>query len=285
MGIRFACHECDFQLHVKDFQAGRRGKCPKCQVRFRIPTADAPKSFPISDSDSDSSNREANSVSSTPAGKTKTYSATQPTETLPAQSVDVGPATVSQTPQAAVGTKLTESQTAQTHPPAAPAPSPQVNLASVLMQSSVWYLRDASGNQLGPAGADQMQVWIGEGKAKSDSFVWCDAWPDWKAASEVFPGHCGTAPLPPPPPSAAASPSVPAPPPAATATEVASVPLTTNTTNSSSTLAGTGVSAAQQAQIDRRMKKKRRYQFMMITLSIVAVLLLVVLGLVLAFQE
>lgn len=46
MGIRFHCHHCDVELHVKDFQAGKRGRCPSCAGAFRIPLSDADKSLP-----------------------------------------------------------------------------------------------------------------------------------------------------------------------------------------------------------------------------------------------
>jgi hypothetical protein len=49
MGIRFACHACKRPLHLKDFQAGKRGKCPDCGIRFRIPVSDQPFSLPLDD--------------------------------------------------------------------------------------------------------------------------------------------------------------------------------------------------------------------------------------------
>ncbi|MCA9133129.1 MAG: hypothetical protein KDA45_08235, partial [Planctomycetales bacterium] len=47
MGIRFRCHHCESELHVKDFQAGKRGRCPECKGKFRIPTADAEHSIAV----------------------------------------------------------------------------------------------------------------------------------------------------------------------------------------------------------------------------------------------
>ena len=47
MGIHFVCHHCSFALHVKDFQAGKRGKCPHCKGSFRIPDTDASYSTAI----------------------------------------------------------------------------------------------------------------------------------------------------------------------------------------------------------------------------------------------
>ena len=49
MGIRFACHVCDKKLNIKSELAGRRGICPSCATRFRIPLQDAEKSSPIVD--------------------------------------------------------------------------------------------------------------------------------------------------------------------------------------------------------------------------------------------
>ena len=47
MGIHFACHQCDKRLNVKRDLAGKRGVCPQCSARFRIPTDDAEKSTPV----------------------------------------------------------------------------------------------------------------------------------------------------------------------------------------------------------------------------------------------
>ena len=48
MGIKFRCHACDKKLHVKSFLAGKRGVCPKCGAKVRIPPAMA-KNRPRSD--------------------------------------------------------------------------------------------------------------------------------------------------------------------------------------------------------------------------------------------
>ncbi len=47
MGIRFACHACGKRLNIKSELAGRRGVCPACSQRFRIPAQDAATSRPI----------------------------------------------------------------------------------------------------------------------------------------------------------------------------------------------------------------------------------------------
>jgi hypothetical protein len=47
MGIRFHCHHCRHELHVKDFQGGKKGRCPECQGKFRIPLRDAELSLEV----------------------------------------------------------------------------------------------------------------------------------------------------------------------------------------------------------------------------------------------
>ena len=49
MGIRFRCHQCGQELHVKDFQGGKRSKCPECETKFRIPAESADYSIPVDD--------------------------------------------------------------------------------------------------------------------------------------------------------------------------------------------------------------------------------------------
>ncbi|TWT92745.1 DUF4339 domain-containing protein [Stieleria varia] len=51
MGIHFACHACGKALNIKQELAGKRGICPACRVRFRIPLRDAATSQPADPSD------------------------------------------------------------------------------------------------------------------------------------------------------------------------------------------------------------------------------------------
>jgi hypothetical protein len=54
MGIRFACHECGKRLNIKSELAGRRGVCPACAAKFRIPLIDAETSRPVEEKPPDS---------------------------------------------------------------------------------------------------------------------------------------------------------------------------------------------------------------------------------------
>ncbi len=64
MGVRFACHVCDKRLNIKRELAGKRGICPACAAKIRIPLADAEKSKPVDDAAQPAWNRPAESPSS-----------------------------------------------------------------------------------------------------------------------------------------------------------------------------------------------------------------------------
>jgi GYF domain 2 len=51
MGIRFNCHHCESPLNVKSELASKRGVCPKCQGKFRIPVSSQTYSLALSDRD------------------------------------------------------------------------------------------------------------------------------------------------------------------------------------------------------------------------------------------
>lgn len=48
MGIRFKCHLCESPLHVKSDLASKRGVCPKCHGKFRIPASSQAYSIDLS---------------------------------------------------------------------------------------------------------------------------------------------------------------------------------------------------------------------------------------------
>jgi hypothetical protein len=62
--------------------------------------------------------------------------------------------------------------------------------------TAVWYVRLLSGDQFGPAAADVMRVWLGEGRISADALVWREGWREWQAASDVFPQLSPNQPIP-----------------------------------------------------------------------------------------
>jgi hypothetical protein len=162
MGIRFHCPQ-GHKLNVKSFLAGKKGVCPKCGTKLRIPEASEPGVGDDGD-DSDAGKLAAggNGSATATAVITKVSAAT-------AAGPMVAAAPASQ-PDAFVATGSTDESD-----PIAQAPA------------AVWYVRPPTGGQYGPARGDIFRRWIGEGRVSSDSLVWREGWSDWRTAGQLFP--------------------------------------------------------------------------------------------------
>ena len=171
MGIRFVCESCNRKLHVKAFLAGKRGICPHCDARVRIPETE------------DSS------------------TATQLPEQLAADPVvppDLGEALVSEVESVAVipnahdvnANEVSAQQAQAIGPPSLPASQNSVGTVEVdpinEAPAANWYVRPPSGGQFGPASGEILRSWIREGRVTADSLVWREGWEDWVAAEARF---------------------------------------------------------------------------------------------------
>jgi hypothetical protein len=153
MGIKFHCPQ-GHKLNVKAFLAGKKGICPKCGTKLRIPEASEPE---LLDSEDDESDGSDSVIKSNGAGEVAAV-AQGPAPAAPA--VSSAPATA-----AAVGQS----------DPIAEAPA------------AIWYVRPPTGGQYGPARGDVMRKWLSEGRVSSDSLVWREGWTDWQNAGKLFP--------------------------------------------------------------------------------------------------
>lgn len=175
MGIRFLCPN-GHKLHVKDFQAGRRGVCPYCGISVDIPLSSTRESSKGKGNghkqyseDKDAINLNAISPDNVPTdGGAGSFTSTRQDKEIELsaplnRSIDV--------PRAPV-----------------PLPVPETKKTDPLEESpqSLWYVRPASGGQYGPASAEIMKSWLDEGRVADDSMVWREGWSDWKDAAEVF---------------------------------------------------------------------------------------------------
>ncbi len=189
MGIRFRCHQCGHELHVKDFQGGKRSKCPECETKFRIPAESAEYSIPLDLSQRDDSALSANSQAA---------SVGTAMETLPAKS------TLSM--QVPLSEQLPEDQLQNEFEGGAQndvsqeidAVSHSANLASTPhaiqeAPGATWYVRPPAGGQYGPAPANIFCEWLTENRVTRDSLVWRDGWPQWLVAGDVFADYFGPA--------------------------------------------------------------------------------------------
>jgi hypothetical protein len=165
MGIKFHCPN-GHKLNVKSFLAGKKGVCPKCGTKVRIPlTSEAG----LANGDGDEAEGgDAGSVM-IPDGNGRLAAAIAAASSSGAAAAGV--ASPPLPPVAAVPAA---------HDPIAEAPS------------AIWYVRPPSGGQYGPARGDVMRSWLTEGRVSSDSFVWRDGWTDWRIAGQLFPDLQGT---------------------------------------------------------------------------------------------
>ncbi|TWT97291.1 DUF4339 domain-containing protein [Neorhodopirellula pilleata] len=189
MGVRFACHACGKRLNIKTELAGRRGICPACSVRFRIPAYDSDTSTPVEADDQDSSigSQSAPSTVAESSGgvavrtpQTRTKVARQSSATTESQ---VMSGQVSGINGHAVGVHSAAPSKPQSL--GASGPPWQHLLGDA---TATWYVRPPSGGQYGPADGPTMGQWIQEGRVAELAMVWRDGWTDWRVAKEAIPG-------------------------------------------------------------------------------------------------
>ncbi len=162
MGIKFRCHACDKKLHVKAFLAGKRGVCPKCGAKVRIPLTSQDPSDEAAGQDERRAG--ASAAASAAGGRPPVPAAVTPDAARTA-------ADPADTEHRAGSQVLTSSG----HDPIAEAPG------------AVWYVRPPTGGQFGPADGKIMRRWLTEGRVSADALVWREGWPDWRSAGPVFP--------------------------------------------------------------------------------------------------
>jgi hypothetical protein len=214
MGIRFRCHQCRNKINVKDFLAGKKGICPKCETRVQIPMqSEAEFLSAPAEVEVDIQAQVANAINPQPV------QSSAPVVAVPVQPVQPLQATVAPTPanfvqqQSAmpavalaqpVATAVQPAQVMTAMPIANPMPAPVMPVAPMIRDpiaerpTAQWYVRHANGQQYGPAPAPMFQKWIAEGRVPGDGLVWREDWPEWQSAAVVFPQLAGAMMLPAP---------------------------------------------------------------------------------------
>ena len=179
MGIRFACHVCQKQLNIKRDLAGRRGVCPQCQSRFRIPVEDSEQSTPVDavrivqPEPVSPSGQVAAAVMADNEVRTQaavsTPAVSEPAVSEPAMNAAAKPLAHPQSPQ----------ETGARH----------IAAGSILEEepNATWYVRPPSGGQYGPASTDELREWIGQGRVAASALLWRDGWPQGRDAGEALP--------------------------------------------------------------------------------------------------
>jgi len=164
MGIKFHCPK-GHKLNVKAFLAGKKGVCPKCGAKFRIPVESEPALR-----DSEVEEIESEHVEEAKGGNG-----------APVAAGVVSPAGASVPPAAG--------SSAAAAPALAPPASAGAAASDPISEApaAIWYVRPPSGGQYGPAKGEVMRKWLDEGRVSSDSLVWREGWTDWQAAGKYFP--------------------------------------------------------------------------------------------------
>lgn len=200
MGIRFHCPN-GHKLNLKAFLAGKKGKCPKCNVKILIPE----RSEPGLDSDIEEPQQEA-AKPAVAVAKPPTIAGTAPTVVPPGAARQSGIATpvmpVGGYPAMTAPPPITTTMPAgppyaapvvampvgrAPSPPMPPPPPPGSVDPIAENPAATWFVRPPSGGQFGPARGEVMRKWLTEGRVTADSLVWREGWIDWLSATEVFP--------------------------------------------------------------------------------------------------
>lgn len=202
MGIRFACHVCERRLNIKKELAGKRGICPVCAARIRIPLADTDKSTPVDEAKPVAAAAAPAAVSSATASPIA--AAPQPVASRASVEVASQPSTpmpVEQkyrTPASAVSQPTAETLNDDLLVEHSPVPEKGSETSSLDLlteeNEATWYVRPPSGGQYGPATTEVLRHWIQEGRVASNALLWREGWPQWRDAADALPEFAGRLP-------------------------------------------------------------------------------------------
>jgi DNA-directed RNA polymerase subunit RPC12/RpoP len=196
VGIRFRCHHCEHELNLKNFQAGRRARCPSCSGRFRVPTSSQDFSMPLEESEQELASTSLG-TGQTSAGQAAAnrgaadFELRQPSGQL-GSLAGAAPETGEAAGSSAAGEALRAIAEARTPNSeqgarqAAPGGLEQLPRAIAEAPQAVWYVRPPSGGQYGPADGQVFFQWMKENRVARDALVWRDGWPQWQVAAEAF---------------------------------------------------------------------------------------------------
>jgi hypothetical protein len=155
MGIRFRCPQCGKKIHVKDFLAGKRGICPKCDYGVDIPlVSQLPPSLKKK-----SRNR----------GKD--------------DGANRGPAKVAAAAERAPAGRLLGTSELPTIDPLVESPARR------------WFVGSPDGRDVGPLAAGEVRGMIDVGDIGAESSVRREDWPERLVAAAVWPNWKGADPF------------------------------------------------------------------------------------------
>jgi hypothetical protein len=248
MGLKFLCHHCEHPMHVKDYLAGKRGKCPQCSSSIRIPANGEERSLPISNDPKTESIADVTAEANVVAKQLEPIA--EPAS--PAKTVGTIPEVISEAPNAA------------------------------------WYVRPPSGGQYGPAIGSVFWDWLNEKRVGENSLVWREGWGTWQAARDVFPDFFRTqaTPIlmkPVPPMESMATPPIVAP---VVSSPIAALPTAARTDSKTLDISAVDPTSETRRSVQiRRKKSHSKNLVLLVVLSVIALLMVVALVVVLLVQS
>jgi hypothetical protein len=171
MGIRFACHLCNHPMNLKETQAGRRGVCPKCKGKFRIPIQSTHFSSPVSTT--------ANEQESTVATGSDLFG-----------KINDGSDLVVSKSELSAGRDKVKSVSAVVA--STPSSIDKRHDGNSQRQESTegsvqFWVRPPSGGEYGPATQDMLRDWAYQNRITPDTLVCKERENQWTMISDIFP--------------------------------------------------------------------------------------------------
>lgn len=188
MGIRVTCPNCNKQLNVKSFLAGKRGVCPECRTKFDIPARDQHNVvLEVEDPDLPAVAIHTDG----PMAAAPAYAPGVP-QINPNPRIDpaapylaTAPANGYSIPGVVPAGGMAMARVPETLPIAPPAAVASPDPIAQAPHAS-WHICTAAGEKYGPVMGPALRQWIAERRLAADSLVWRDGWDQWQRADVVF---------------------------------------------------------------------------------------------------
>ena len=192
MGIVAFCPN-GHRVKVKDELAGRKGICPTCAARFRIP-AKAPPATTAGGPVGVAALPTARVIpidplvaASLPMARAIDEAETGATAGRRPDHADAAPDFVLLADEDEDAREPVVAATPPTAEPDAPARAEPAPVAFDERPDLVWYVAIRGGSPSAPLAGPAFRAWLESGAATVDHVVWRSDWPDWRPLGDVFP--------------------------------------------------------------------------------------------------
>ena len=193
MGIVAFCPN-GHRIKVKDELAGRKGICPTCSAKFRIPRKDdRPANAAAGDATAGTPTARVVSLDPLYAGSLPAAFALDEAETIAAAAI---PEPAVDAPDFLLIDDEQGSDDRETAAWTGPAPAidgfaaggrPASHAALDERPDLAWCVAVRGGAPSAPRDAAAMRAWLDSGAGTADHVVWRQDWPEWRPLVEVFP--------------------------------------------------------------------------------------------------